>query len=83
MMKIGYVRVSKQEQQALLTRLVERAEDEQHVEGECLFLSLVHTACRAYPEHLLYPVDKKLLIGDVSQNIFRHSQETFRCTVDV
>jgi hypothetical protein len=42
---------------------VERDENEQHVEGECLFLSLAHTACRAHPEHLLYPMDKKLLKG--------------------
>jgi hypothetical protein len=42
---------------------VERDEDEQHVEGEGLFLSLTHTACRAHPERLLYPMDKKLLKG--------------------
>lgn len=32
-------------------------------EGECLFLSLAHTACRAHPEDLLYPLDEKLLKG--------------------
>jgi hypothetical protein len=42
---------------------VERDKDEQPVEGEGLFLTLAHTACRAHPEDLLYPMDKKLLKG--------------------
>ena len=37
--------------------------DEQYGEGEGLLLSLAHTAWRAHPKYLLYPMDKKLLIG--------------------
>jgi hypothetical protein len=39
---------------------VERDEDEQHMEEVYLFLSLAYAACKAYSEHLLYPMDKKL-----------------------
>jgi hypothetical protein len=42
---------------------VERDEDEQHMEEVYLFLSLTYPACKAYPEHLLYPMDKKLQKG--------------------
>jgi hypothetical protein len=42
---------------------VERDEDKQYGEGEALLLSLAHTAWREHPEYLLYPTDKKLLIG--------------------
>jgi hypothetical protein len=36
-------------------------QDEQHEEGERLFLSLVHTACRAHPAHVVYPLVTKRL----------------------
>jgi hypothetical protein len=42
---------------------VERDEEEQHMEEVYLFLSLAYTACKAYLEHLLYPMDKKLQKG--------------------
>ena len=46
-----------------LTWLVVRDDDEQLGAGECLFLSLAHTAWSGLPEHVLYPLDKKLPTG--------------------
>ncbi len=48
---------------------MERDKDEPPVEGEGLFLTLAHTACRAHPEHLLYPMEKKLLKGQLDQEV--------------
>jgi hypothetical protein len=42
---------------------VERNKDKQQKEAEHLFLLLAHTPCRAHPEDLLYPMEKKLLKG--------------------
>jgi hypothetical protein len=47
----------------LLTWLGVGDEDEQQRKGECLFLTLAHTAFRAHPAHVLYSLVKKLPTG--------------------
>jgi hypothetical protein len=44
------------------------------VKGESLFLSLAHMACRAHPDHLLYPMDKKLLKGQIGYTNIKAQQ---------
>ena len=48
------------------------------------FLSLAHTACSEYPEHLLYPMDKKLPTGHMGVIYFKlkNRVDVTLCTVN-